>query len=60
MKPRFSFNDAVGAPFDGEFLWTEFWTAILFGVIAVPLAPVAKDLASALSAAVKAVRSGAG
>lgn len=51
---------AVGAPFDGEFLWTEFWTAILFGVIAVPLAPVAKDLASALSAAVKAVRSGAG
>lgn len=51
---------AVSAPFDDRtFSWPKFWLALVVGVIAVPLAPIAKDLASALSAAVKAVRGGA-
>ena len=34
-----------------------FWTAVLVGLIAVPIAPIAKDLASSLQAAVSAVQS---
>jgi hypothetical protein len=33
------------------------WVAILIGIIAVPIAPIAKDLASSLQAAANAVRS---
>jgi hypothetical protein len=36
---------------------TDFWTAVLAGLIAVPLAPIAKDLASSLQAAATAVQS---
>jgi hypothetical protein len=32
------------------------WKAFLVGLIATPLAPVSKDLASALSASVKAMQ----
>ena len=35
----------------------EFWKAVLVGIIAVPLAPVAKNLTSSLQAAVTAVKS---
>jgi hypothetical protein len=41
----------------GYLFSTRFWLAAFVGVIATPLAPVAKDLSSALSAAVKAVGS---
>ncbi len=34
-----------------------FWLAVLVGVIAVPIAPVAKDLTSSLQAAVGALKS---
>lgn len=36
---------------------TDFWRAVLVGVVAVPLAPVAKDLTSAIQAAVTAMKS---
>ena len=40
------------------FWWhSEFWQSILLGTIAVPLAPIAKDLSSSLIAAVGALRS---
>jgi hypothetical protein len=40
-----------------SYLFTpNFWTALLVGVIATPLAPVAKDLTTSLQAAVAAVR----
>jgi len=35
----------------------EFWTAFIVGVLATPLAPVAKDLTSALASAVNAMQS---
>jgi hypothetical protein len=35
----------------------EMWTAVIVGLLATPLAPVAKDLTSALAAGVKAVQS---
>ena len=42
----------------GFFLYSQaFWQAILMGVLATPLAPVAKDLASAVQAGAKAVQS---
>lgn len=42
----------------GQYLFTpDFWRAVLVGVIAVPLAPVAKDLTSAVQAAVTAMKS---
>jgi hypothetical protein len=49
---QFAASDATYAwPYPG------FWRALLVGIIAVPLAPVAKDLTSSLQAAVAAVRS---
>ena len=41
----------------GEYFGTnDMWRALLAGVLAIPLAPVAKDLASALSAAVNSMQ----
>jgi hypothetical protein len=39
---------------------SDFWTAVLIGVVSTPLAPVAKDLASSLNAAVGAFKSAKG
>jgi hypothetical protein len=41
-------------------LWqlTTFWDALLVGLIAVPLAPIAQDLTSGLSAAAAALKDG--
>jgi len=44
------------APSAGYFGSADMWTMILFGVLATPFAPISKDLASALSAAVKAAQ----
>ncbi|HKP24962.1 MAG TPA: hypothetical protein VJV39_13940 [Dongiaceae bacterium] len=38
------------------FVSKEFWAAVLIGVIATPLAPIAKDLATALTSAVQALQ----
>jgi hypothetical protein len=38
------------------FVSKEFWAAVMIGVIATPLAPIAKDLASALTSAVQALQ----
>jgi hypothetical protein len=44
-------------PRQGGYLWSpEFWQAVVIGLLATPLAPVSKDLASALGAGVKALQ----
>jgi hypothetical protein len=41
----------------GALVSVDFWTSVLAGLIAVPLAPIVKDLASSLQAAATAVQS---
>lgn len=50
---------ALAAQSGGALTSDQIWLGVFVGVVAVPLAPVAKDLSSALNAAVKAVRGGA-
>jgi cytochrome c biogenesis factor len=45
----------VNGSFEGYLGSRQFWVAVLVGVSAAPIAPVAKDLASSLQAAVTAV-----
>jgi hypothetical protein len=46
----------AGAP-AGYLFSSTFWSAVLVGIVAVPLAPIAKDLASSLQTAANAVKS---
>jgi ABC-type Fe3+-siderophore transport system permease subunit len=43
----------VDAQPTGSYSWNHFFLYMLCGILAVPLAPVSKDLASALSTGVK-------
>ena len=49
-------GDVLDTQPDYYFVSKEFWAAVLIGVIATPLAPIAKDLASALTSAVQALQ----
>ena len=46
-----------GAMVNGPFSWDNFFKAVLVGLIALPLAPIAKNLATALTSAAGAVQS---
>jgi len=50
--------DAKGVVLIHHFLWsTNFWLSVLVGILAVPLAPIAKDVSSALATAVNTMQS---
>ncbi|HEY1384661.1 MAG TPA: hypothetical protein VGF43_13645 [Dongiaceae bacterium] len=50
-------GDILDTKPDYYFVSKEFWAAVLIGLISTPLAPIAKDLASALGSAVQALQS---
>lgn len=53
---KFEITDIVSATDKGLFDWQTFLLALVVGLAAVPLAPIAKDVAKALESAAKATR----
>jgi hypothetical protein len=45
------------AALNGKWMWDEAWKATLCGILATPLAPIAKDLSSAIQAGAKVAQS---